>query len=87
MTVFNVSFLRQRQCSRFIELFSYLEPLDTDDFDGFTEMKMKPSELTNLANQRRRRRHASSNDQANQRRKRALSSYELYDVDPVSLII
>ncbi|CAF1341661.1 unnamed protein product [Adineta ricciae] len=59
------------------------QPLDNDDFDGFTEMKMKPSELTNLADQRRRRRHVSSNDQANQRHKRALSSYELYDVDPL----
>ena len=66
---------------------SYLEPADTDDSDGFTEMTMKPNELTNLANQRRRRRHVNSQDQPNQRHKRALSTYELYDVDPVRLII
>lgn len=58
----------------------FLDPVDTDDSLVFSEVKMNPSELSTIL---RRRRDVKANDQSNQRRKRALSSYDLYDTDGV----
>ncbi|UJR15396.1 hypothetical protein I4U23_002344 [Adineta vaga] len=58
------------------------QPVATDDSKTFTEIKMNQNELANLSNQRRRR-HVLFNDHSNQRHKRALSAYGLYDTDPL----
>ena len=60
------------------------DAVDTDDSVVFSEGKMNPSELSTIL---RRRRDVKANDQSNRRRKRALSSYDpydLYDTDGVS---
>jgi hypothetical protein len=54
------------------------KPVDTDDSKVFSDIKMTPNELTNVI---RRRRYVQLNDQLNQRRKRALSTYDFYDTD------
>jgi hypothetical protein len=54
------------------------KPVDTDDSKVFSDIKMTPNELTNVI---RRRRYVKLNDQLNQRRKRALSTYDFYDTD------
>lgn len=60
--------------------FPYLEPVDTDDSKVFSDIKMTPSDLSNV---RRRRRDVQIHDQFNQRRKRALSPYDFYETDSV----
>jgi hypothetical protein len=58
----------------------FLEPVDTDLSQVFSDFKMTPNDLTNLA---RKRRNINLNDESNQRRKRALSTYDFYNTDPV----
>jgi hypothetical protein len=54
--------------------------MDIDDFQVFSDIRMNPSELSNV---QRRRRDVKSNDPLNRRRKRALSAYDLYNTDSV----
>lgn len=54
------------------------KPVDTDNSKVFSDIKMTPSELTNVI---RRRRDVKLNDESIRRRKRALSPYDFYDTD------
>jgi len=61
-------------------IFYFLESIDTDNSEIFSDMKMNPNELIKLV---RKRRNIHLNDQINQRHKRALSTYDFYNNDPV----
>ncbi|CAF0824446.1 unnamed protein product [Adineta steineri] len=56
------------------------KPVDTDDSNIFSDVKMTPSELTEIV---RRRRDIKLNTESNRRHKRALSPYDFYDTDPL----
>ena len=61
-------------------IYLFLAIVDTDNSKVFSDIKMSPSELTNIV---RRRRNIKLNDELNSRRKRAISPYEFYDSDAV----
>ncbi|CAF0857524.1 unnamed protein product [Adineta ricciae] len=56
------------------------KPVDIDDSNVFSDIKMTPNELTDIV---RRRRDVKLNMEPNRRRKRALSAFDLYDTDPL----
>ncbi|CAF1116562.1 unnamed protein product [Adineta steineri] len=56
------------------------KPVDTDDSKIFSDIQMNPNEFTNFA---RKRRNINLNSESIQRRKRALSPYDLYNIDPL----
>ena len=60
--------------------FVFIGSLNTDNSKVFTDIKMNPTELIKVS---RKRRNIISNDESNQRRKRSLSSYDIYNTDPV----
>lgn len=62
-------------------LFSFIDSVDTENSNVFTDFKMDPDELKTVA---RKRRFINLDPKPNQRRKRALTAYDFYDEeDPV----
>ena len=75
-----------RRCSRrsnAVRVSFILETGDADDSQVFSDLKMNPTELTDIV---RRRRDVKSNDESSRRRKRALSPYDFYDADSVRVL-
>lgn len=62
-------------------LLLFLEPTESLKSSVLADIEMDPDELTELA---RKRRMILSNDRLQRRNKRSLSTYDLYDINPVN---